>query len=223
MVNQVKSQTCPIHAYLLSGKKLQLSETYLTPLIEVSWRVKYGCMVTSCQRGTHNIEHQITYPGSNFIFHDSQGFESGAAQELEVAWKFIKERSTRAELKDQLHAIWYLALVLCIGDWLASHRYCIPMDSPRPILATELEFFDKGTGNGESWDQLSNAIMFCWGKMPLCLYQFLFIKYTVYKFHTQAVLTSTLYIHSSIGGYIHQIWWSNHQGICWIEWYGEYR
>ena len=78
--------------------------------------MKYGCMVMSCQRGTHDIEHQITYPGSNFIYHDSQGFESGAAQELEVAWKFIKERSTRAELKDQLHAIWYLALVLCIGD-----------------------------------------------------------------------------------------------------------
>ena len=60
------------------------------------------------QRGTHDIEHQITYPGSNFIFHDSQGFESGGAQELEAAWQFVQERSTRAELKDQLHAIWYL-------------------------------------------------------------------------------------------------------------------
>ncbi|KAF8728320.1 hypothetical protein AX14_006792 [Amanita brunnescens Koide BX004] len=36
-----------------------------------------------------------------------------------------------AEMKDQLHAIWY----------------CIPMDSPRPLLSTELEFFSKGTGN----------------------------------------------------------------------------
>ena len=64
----------------------------------------------------HNIEHQVTYPGCNFIFHDSQGFESGTAQELEVAWAFIEERSTRAELKDQLHAIWYLALILHIPD-----------------------------------------------------------------------------------------------------------
>ena len=36
--------------------------------------------------------------------------------------------------------------------WLvnqASHRYCIPMDSPRPILPAELEFFNKGTGRGK--------------------------------------------------------------------------
>jgi hypothetical protein len=29
-------------------------------------------------------------------------------------------------------------------------RYCIPMDSPRPLLPTELEFFNKGTGKGMS-------------------------------------------------------------------------
>ena len=57
----------------------------------------------------HDIEHQITYPGCNFIFHDSQGFESGSTKELELAWEFIEERSTRTELQDQLHAIWYLA------------------------------------------------------------------------------------------------------------------
>ena len=33
---------------------------------------------------------------------------------------------------------------------LASSRYCIPMDSPRPILPAELEFFNKGTGKGKS-------------------------------------------------------------------------
>ena len=33
---------------------------------------------------------------------------------------------------------------------LASSRYCIPMDSPRPILPAELEFFNKGTGRGKS-------------------------------------------------------------------------
>ena len=60
----------------------------------------------------HDIEHQITYHGSNFIFHDSQGFESGSTQELKVAWEFIERRSTKTELKDQLHAIWYLDLLL---------------------------------------------------------------------------------------------------------------
>ena len=28
-------------------------------------------------------------------------------------------------------------------------RYCIPMDSPRPILPAELAFFAKGTGKGK--------------------------------------------------------------------------
>ncbi|KAF8341016.1 hypothetical protein F5887DRAFT_888263 [Amanita rubescens] len=82
-------------------------------------------------KGLHDIEHQITYPGSNFIFHDSRGFESqGSTEELEIAWKFIEKKSAEIELKNQLHAIWY----------------CIPMDSPRPILPAELEFFNKGTG-----------------------------------------------------------------------------
>ena len=63
----------------------------------------------------HDIEHQITYHGSNFIFHDSQGFESGSTQELNVAWEFIEQRSTKTELKDQLCAIWYLDLLLYIG------------------------------------------------------------------------------------------------------------
>ncbi|KAF8351722.1 hypothetical protein F5887DRAFT_1169631 [Amanita rubescens] len=98
------------------NKKLDPDETHLAPSIE---------------RGMHDIKHQITYKGSNFIFHDSQGFESGAREELEAAWDFIEKRSVAANLTDQLHAIWY----------------CIPMDSARPILSSELEFFDKGTGN----------------------------------------------------------------------------
>jgi hypothetical protein len=64
----------------------------------------------------HDIEHQITYPGCNFIFHDSQGFESGASPGVGGCWAFIEERSTRIELKDQLHAIWYLALILHMPD-----------------------------------------------------------------------------------------------------------
>ncbi|KAF8737475.1 hypothetical protein AX14_012775 [Amanita brunnescens Koide BX004] len=84
----------------------------------------------SIERGMHDIEHQITYHGCNFIFHDSQGFESGASEELEHVWKFIEKRSSATELRDQLHAIWY----------------CIPMDSPRPLLSAELQFFTKGTG-----------------------------------------------------------------------------
>ena len=67
------------------------------------------------KRGIHDIEHQITYPGSNFIFHDSQGFESGASEEMEIVWKFIEKRSIAVEKKDHLHAIWYLILALYIA------------------------------------------------------------------------------------------------------------
>ncbi|KAF8332452.1 hypothetical protein F5887DRAFT_1174475 [Amanita rubescens] len=101
--------------YDQNGEQLEPSKTHLMP---------------SAERGLHEIEHQITYRGSNFVFHDSQGFESGATEELELVWKFIEKRSASIELRDQLHAIWY----------------CIPMDSPRPLLSAELEFFSKGTG-----------------------------------------------------------------------------
>ena len=60
-----------------------------------------------CQRGEHDIEHEITYEGSNFIFHDSKGFESGAKEEIEIVWDFIEKQSSATKLKDQLHAIWY--------------------------------------------------------------------------------------------------------------------
>ena len=88
------------------------SVTHLTPSLEVSGIVKhvvlYPLMFNQCQRGRHDIEDQITYPGSNFIFHDSQGFEVGARDEMEIVLKFIKDRAAQTKLKDQLHAIWYL-------------------------------------------------------------------------------------------------------------------
>ncbi|KAF8731476.1 hypothetical protein AX14_004838 [Amanita brunnescens Koide BX004] len=110
----VQQGTKPI-IYDQNGEELAPSVAHLMPSVE---------------RGIHDIEHQITYHGSNFIFHDSRGFESGAIEELEVVWKFIEKQSSTTEVKDQLHAIWY----------------CIPMDSPRPLLSAELGFFNKGTG-----------------------------------------------------------------------------
>ena len=68
---------------------------------------KWYCYTVYPQRGIHNIEHQITYPGSNFIFHDSQGFEAGDNKELLDVLKFIEKRSAAVAVGDQLHAIWY--------------------------------------------------------------------------------------------------------------------
>ena len=99
----------------LLGKKLKPSESHLIPSIEVS-QLLWICSLIAIialdhQRGIHDIEHQITYEGCNFIFHDSQGFESGAKEEIEFVWDFIERQSTATKLKDQLHAIWYHASV----------------------------------------------------------------------------------------------------------------
>ena len=42
----------------------------------------------------------------------TQGFECGSTEELLITWKFIEKKSAETELKNQLHAIWYLRLVL---------------------------------------------------------------------------------------------------------------
>ena len=70
----------------------------------------YSLIALNHQRGLHDIEDQITYDGSNFIFHDSQGFESGAKEEIQVVWDFIEKRSAATKMKDQLHSIWYHAI-----------------------------------------------------------------------------------------------------------------
>ena len=40
-------------------------------------------------------------------------------------------------------------LVLYMTGLSCFNRYCVPMDSPRPLLSMELEFFTKGTGKGK--------------------------------------------------------------------------
>ncbi|KDQ53275.1 hypothetical protein JAAARDRAFT_137109 [Jaapia argillacea MUCL 33604] len=80
-------------------------------------------------RGEHNIEHQITFPGSHFIFHDSRGFESGSVDEMVTVRNFLRVRSDRELLKDKVHAIWY----------------CVLMDDSRPLSDPELSFFKEGT------------------------------------------------------------------------------
>jgi hypothetical protein len=59
------------------------------------------------QRGEHNIEYQLTFAGSNFIFHDSRGIEAGSEDELTIVKRFIQKREQLVDLKDQLHVIWY--------------------------------------------------------------------------------------------------------------------
>jgi hypothetical protein len=88
-----------------------------------------------------------------FVFHDSCGFEAGSANELDDVKKFIKQRAKEKKLKDQIHAIWLVNswLMSCdIEAFLFIPRYCIPMDSSRPVTKAEEDFFSKvGTGKGK--------------------------------------------------------------------------
>ncbi|KAF9506468.1 hypothetical protein BS47DRAFT_1333835 [Hydnum rufescens UP504] len=83
------------------------------------------------QRGTHNIDDEITYASNPaFIFHDSGGFEAGGVEELEAVWKFIRKRSLASPLK-QLHAIWL----------------CIPTDNDRPLGFLQSGLFSESTAS----------------------------------------------------------------------------
>ncbi|KAF9509162.1 hypothetical protein BS47DRAFT_1349514 [Hydnum rufescens UP504] len=84
------------------------------------------------QRGIHNIEDEITYASnSDFVFHDSGGFEAGGVEELQAVWKFIQKHSL-ASPSQHLHAIWL----------------CIPTDNDRPFGFLQSGFFSKSTASG---------------------------------------------------------------------------
>ncbi|KAF9505330.1 hypothetical protein BS47DRAFT_1354043 [Hydnum rufescens UP504] len=85
----------------------------------------------SHQRGIHNIDDEITYvSNSDFVFHDSGGFEAGGVEELQAVWKFIRQRSL-APPSQQLHAIWL----------------CIPTDNDRPFGFLQSGFFSESTAS----------------------------------------------------------------------------
>ncbi|KDQ11872.1 hypothetical protein BOTBODRAFT_34963 [Botryobasidium botryosum FD-172 SS1] len=81
----------------------------------------------SSLRGEHHIDYELRFPSNpGFVFHDSRGFESGAAEELELVRKFIQEQAALGSVSKQLHAIWY----------------CFPAESNRLMTAAEKEFFN---------------------------------------------------------------------------------
>ncbi|KAF8212936.1 hypothetical protein K438DRAFT_1805295 [Mycena galopus ATCC 62051] len=81
----------------------------------------------SAQRGEHDIENQLIFKSNRqFIFHDSRGFESGSAKEIQTVNDFIAARAASSQLSDQLHAIWY----------------CMPTDTARPLLTADEQFFN---------------------------------------------------------------------------------
>jgi tRNA pseudouridine-54 N-methylase len=62
------------------------------------------------QRGEHDIENELMFKSNpGYIFHDSRGFESGSASEVERVKAFISDRSWTGDLPKQIHAIWWVA------------------------------------------------------------------------------------------------------------------
>jgi hypothetical protein len=103
------------------------------------------------QRGLHSIENQMVFASNpQFIFHDSMGFEAGGTGELDDVKSFIDSRAKATNMRDQLHAVWYIrCLALLVHTNVFASRYCLPTDSNRPLLAADQVFFDEcGTGKG---------------------------------------------------------------------------
>jgi len=85
-------------------------------------------------RGMHNIEHELIFRSNDkFVFHDSQGFEAGRADEFLKMKEFIADRAKTTHLKKRIHAIWY----------------CIPMDTLHRAIqrAEEMFFTECNPGN----------------------------------------------------------------------------
>lgn len=70
---------------------------------------RLGLTSLRLKRGLHDINNAMVFHGSpGFIFHDSRGFEAGGTDELEGVKAFIATRANRTELKDHIHAIWFV-------------------------------------------------------------------------------------------------------------------
>ncbi len=67
------------------------------------------------QRGEHDINDELVFSSNtNFVFHDSRGFESGSEEEVQTMRRFINERANAGTLDERLHAIWFVKVVAWI-------------------------------------------------------------------------------------------------------------
>jgi hypothetical protein len=65
--------------------------------------------------GVSDITKEITSPDNDrFVLHESQGFASGEVKNLKTAIDFIKERQSRANIADNIHAIWCVYSISCV-------------------------------------------------------------------------------------------------------------
>lgn len=83
-------------------------------------------ILRSSKRGFHDIYHQITYPGSRFVFHAAKGTSSRDIRQIR---HFMCDRESALSTAERLHAIWF----------------CIPMNNISPFSDVELSFLNEAS------------------------------------------------------------------------------
>lgn len=74
------------------------------------------------QKGVHNIETEIAVKGNNkLVAHDSEGFEAGRSDEVDVVKDFIERRSKMRNINNKLHIVWSVKLSVLIVFRLTFH------------------------------------------------------------------------------------------------------
>ena len=104
------------------------------------------CLILPIQRGIHDIRRPFAFQSNpGFIFHNSPGFETGDEKQLQEVQSFIEEKAKSGDVNDQLHAIWSVfaisACILATDDKFCGKRFCVVLNSARPLMPLETEFF----------------------------------------------------------------------------------
>lgn len=131
-------QKCPRFRILVMGRSNAGKTTILKRVCDTTdepmifspsgEQIDSTVVAPSSERGLHDINNEMIFQSNTqFIFHDSRGFECGSVDETETVKRFLKTRAEAQELAEQLHAVWY----------------CLPTDTDRPILAADETFFNE--------------------------------------------------------------------------------
>lgn len=75
--------------------------------------------------GICDIHTEITSSQNpRFVVHDSQGFEPGAVDNLNIVKSFLEQRAS-APLKDRIHAVWQVSLTRGVRFVEVCSRLCV--------------------------------------------------------------------------------------------------
>ncbi|KAF7969973.1 hypothetical protein HWV62_25456 [Athelia sp. TMB] len=97
---------CPRFRILVIGK----SGAGKSSLINTAFRVQDDegqAAVSNLMAGVSDINQEIICKANpQFVLHDSKGFENGEIENLQIVETFLKERGERADISQQVHAVW---------------------------------------------------------------------------------------------------------------------